>query len=60
MFCSIMVSFSWFWVNPLENLYIVLGSTLNIYNYSRTSVDRTRRDCQNMFKLSEVRATEVL
>ena len=29
-------------------------------NYSRTSLTRTRRDCQNLFELSEVQATEVL
>jgi hypothetical protein len=28
-------------------------------NYSRTSLARTRKDCQNVFELLEIRATEV-
>ena len=31
---------------------------LNITLYSRTSLARTRRECQNVFELSEVRATD--
>ena len=36
-----------------------LQSLSILYKYSRTSLAQTQRDCQNLFKLLEVRATEV-